>query len=183
MENKQAIEAIKYEFNEDAILDQFPNLKLHEIKKNRICLSISQLKNILDIFNADFNKRFISLCQKQMKYKKYDSLDSYDVFNLIHATLQSLNLTRKYYIEIINPDEDLNIPECPESPKFMSNVDYSKTLDEPNESFSFKPNKIQDKAKIYEYEFEKMKLKLKELEKRVLVLELKQKQESEIQKI
>ena len=60
----------------------------------------------------------------------------------------------------------------------MSNVDYLITLDEPNESFSFKSNKIQDKAKIYEYEFENMKLKLKELEKRVLALELKQEIES-----
>ena len=54
---------VKYEIDEEFILAQFPNVKLHEIKKNRICLSISQLKNIFDIFNADFNKKFISLCQ------------------------------------------------------------------------------------------------------------------------
>ena len=47
---------IKYEIDEDSILAQFPNVKLHEIKKNRICLSISQLKNIFDIFNADLIK-------------------------------------------------------------------------------------------------------------------------------
>ena len=164
---------IKYEIDEDSILVQFPNVKLHEITKNRICLSISQLKNIFNIFNADFKQRFISLCQQQMKFKNYDSLDSYDVFNLINATLYSLNLRKKYNIQIMDPDEDLNIPKCPESPKFMSNVDYSMPLDESNESFSFKlSNKIEEKVK--KYQFESMKLKLKELEKRILTLEKKQ---------
>ena len=70
MKNKKVHFAIdkkvKYEIDEDSILAQFPNVKLHEITKNRICLSISQLKNIFDIFNADFNKRFISLWQQQL---------------------------------------------------------------------------------------------------------------------
>ena len=173
---------IKYKIDEYSILAQFPNVKLHEIKKNRICLSISQLKNIFDIFNADFNKRFISLCQQQMEFKKYDSLDFYDVFNLINATLRSLNLEKKYDIQIMDPDEDLNIPKCPESPKFMSKVDYSMPLDEPNESFSFRlSNKIEEKVK--RYEFENVKLKLKELENRILTLEKKQEnQENESSK-
>ena len=94
------IKGIPYKIDEDGILAQFPNSKLHE-KKNRICLSICQLKNILDIYNNDFNEMFIHLCQIQTEYKKYKSLEFYDVFNLINSTLDILKLSKKYGVQII----------------------------------------------------------------------------------
>ena len=74
---------------------QYPNSRLHEIKYNRVCLSISQLKNIFKIFNKDFNDIFVDLCEKQLEYKEGMSLDFYDVFNLIYIVLNSINSNKK----------------------------------------------------------------------------------------
>ena len=52
----------QYPCREEDILAQYPNSRLHEIKYNRVCLSISQLKNIFKIFNKDFNEIFVDLC-------------------------------------------------------------------------------------------------------------------------
>ena len=51
----------QYPCREEAILAQYPHSKLNEIKNNRMCLSISQLKNIFKIFNKDFNDIFVDL--------------------------------------------------------------------------------------------------------------------------
>lgn len=76
------------------------------------------MKNILNNKEFNFNKRFIYLCEKKLENKEYNSFDFYDVFNLSYSTLDYFNWYKKYDIQINNPDEDLNIPNSPESPKF-----------------------------------------------------------------
>ena len=44
----------KYPLIKMRFLAQFPNVKLHEILENMVCLSASQLKDILNINNKDF---------------------------------------------------------------------------------------------------------------------------------
>ena len=96
-------------FDEEDILNQYPNVKLHEIEKNRICLSMSQLKNILNIFDKDFNYKFIDLCEKRMSLKENKSLDFFDVFNIMYEALDYVKIKTKYRYEIqVDPNEDFD---------------------------------------------------------------------------
>ena len=68
---------------EEALKDKYHNASLHNFDKNRVCLTIKQLKLILGLKDDDFNNIFIDLCQKELKKKNNKSLDFYDTSNLI----------------------------------------------------------------------------------------------------
>ena len=119
----------QYQCSEDAILAQYPHSKLNEIKNNRMCLSISQLKNIFKIFNKDFNDIFVDLWEKQLEYKEGKSLDFYDVFNLIYTALDSMNSNKKINQEgfrdiFVYSEEDERFSKGKESLKFKENSDF-----------------------------------------------------------
>ena len=71
------------DITEEVVKDKYPNVSLHEINKNRICLSIGQLRMIFGLSNKDFNELFLKLCEKLLKNKKGISLDFYDLVNII----------------------------------------------------------------------------------------------------
>ena len=73
---------------EEALKDKYPNASLHNIDKNRVCLTIKQLKLILNQKDDDFNNIFIDLCQKELKKKNNKSLDFYDTSTLIDKALK-----------------------------------------------------------------------------------------------
>ena len=54
----------EYEADEECILGQFPNVRLHEIERNRICMSLGQLENILDLADKNFNECLLYLMKR-----------------------------------------------------------------------------------------------------------------------
>ena len=60
----------QYPLDEDDILAQFPDSELHKIKKNRICLSISQLKNLFQIFNKRYYDLFWAYAKRNWNKKR-----------------------------------------------------------------------------------------------------------------
>ncbi len=104
------MDLIDYEIDEDSILCQFPNTRLHEIKNNRICLSASQLENILDLADKKFNECLINLFKIKLQNKNYKSLDFYDVFNLVNIALKTKNKdiqdpNKRFGIQLKNDDD------------------------------------------------------------------------------
>ena len=73
---------------EEDVKDKYPNASLHLIDKNRICLTINQLKLILGLKDDDFNNILTKLCEKELKKKKGKSLDFYDTSNLIDQAIK-----------------------------------------------------------------------------------------------
>ena len=151
----------QYPCREEDILAQFPNSRLHEIKYNRVCLSISQLKNIFKIFNKDFNEIFVDLCENQLEYKEGKSLDFYDVFNLIYTALDSIKSNKKINQEgfreiFVYSEEDERFSKGKESPKFKENSDFI------NQTF-FANNLKKDEKSEEKMEIEELKKKINEL--------------------
>ena len=73
---------------EEDVKDKYPSASLHKIDKNRICLTVKQLKLILDKKDDDFNNIIVDLCEKELKKKKGKSLDFYDTSNLIDQAIK-----------------------------------------------------------------------------------------------
>ena len=73
---------------EEDVKDKYPNASLHQIDKNRICLTINQLRLILGLKDDDFNNILADLCEKELKKKKGKSLDFYDTSNLIEQAIK-----------------------------------------------------------------------------------------------
>ena len=121
-------------FTEQEVKDKYPNVSLHEINKNRICLSIGQLRMIFGLFNKDFNELFLKLCEKQLKNKKGISLDFYDLVNIIDKAkkeTKSIDKSKESQEKKLKKDqEDNNEKEDEkkedekdkESPKMISSI-------------------------------------------------------------
>lgn len=75
---------------EEDIKDKYPSVSLHNIDKNRICLTIGQLKLILSIKDDDFNDILTDLCEKELKKKRGKSLDFFDTSNLINKAIKQI---------------------------------------------------------------------------------------------
>lgn len=73
------------------VKDKYPNVSLHEINKNRICLSAGQLEFIFKMHNKQFNNVFLKLCKNELQNKGGKSLDFYDLSNLIDQSLREIN--------------------------------------------------------------------------------------------
>ena len=73
---------------EEVLKDKYPNASLHDIDKNRVCLTIKQLELILGLKDDNFNKIFIDLCKKELKNKNNQSLDFYDTSTLIDQAIK-----------------------------------------------------------------------------------------------
>ena len=76
---------------EEEVKDKYPDVSLHGIDKNRICLSPGQLEMIFNMHNKQFNDVFLDLCKKELKRKHGKSLDFYDLSNLIDQSLKEIN--------------------------------------------------------------------------------------------
>ena len=79
---------------EEEVKDK-PEASLHDIDRNRICLTLGQLKMILGLKDDRFNDIFIDLCEKELKRKKYKSLDSYDLANVINRCFKEVKVSGK----------------------------------------------------------------------------------------
>ena len=75
---------------EEEVKNKYPNASLHEIDKNRVCLSINQLKLVLGFKDDNFNNIFVDLCQKELDKKKGKSLDFFDLSNLIDKSINEV---------------------------------------------------------------------------------------------
>ena len=77
-----------HKLSEEDTKDKYPNASLHQIDRNRICLTIKQLKLILGIKDDDFNNILTNLFEKELKKKKGKSLDFFDTSNLIDQAIK-----------------------------------------------------------------------------------------------
>ena len=73
---------------EEDTKDKYPNASLHQIDRNRICLTIKQLKLILGVKDDDFNNILTNLFEKELKKKNGKSLDFFDTSNLIEEAIK-----------------------------------------------------------------------------------------------
>ena len=89
---------MEYSEEEQAVLDRFPGVSLHQIDKNRICLSLGQLKMIFGFDNKVFNDYFLNLCEEKLKKNGGKSLDFFDVSNIIDKAMnrsKSINIGKE----------------------------------------------------------------------------------------
>ena len=77
---------------EEEVKDKYPGCALHDLYKNKIYLTIGQLKMILNKNDAVFNNVFIILYEKELKKKKGKSLDFYDLANIIDKSFKETSL-------------------------------------------------------------------------------------------
>ena len=84
---------------EEDMKDKFPYASLHSIDRNRICLTIHQLKLILVKKDNDFNNILVDLSEKELKKKKGKSLDFYDTLNMIDQALKQRKKNEKNKLE------------------------------------------------------------------------------------
>ncbi len=59
-----------HKMTEEDVKEKYPNVSLHQIDKNRICLTINQLRLILGLKYDNFNNILANLCEKELKKKK-----------------------------------------------------------------------------------------------------------------
>ena len=78
---------MEYSEEEQAVLDRFPGVSLHQIDKNRICLSLGQLKMIFGLNNKVFNNFFLNLCEEKQKKNGGRSLDFFDLSKIIDKAM------------------------------------------------------------------------------------------------
>ena len=88
-----------HKMTEEDVKEKYPNVSLHQIDKNRICLTINQLRLILGLKDDDFNNILADLCEKELKKKKGKSLDFYDTSNLIEQAIKERKKMRKDELE------------------------------------------------------------------------------------
>ncbi len=160
---------MEYKVEETEILNQFPDIKLHEIYKNRICLSISQLKFIL----SRSNDYFIKLCKKQLKAKANHSLDFYDVFNIIYTAYQVDGRCPDIVVDdndYEDPNEEEDKNDLNESVFTFKNIINEKSKEKEKFKNALK-NKIGENAMMIN--IENMKKKMKEFERRLINIENK----------
>ena len=73
---------------EEFTQQKYPGVDLHNIEKNRICMSSGQLKKIFSLNNKDFNSKFLLTYEKKLIEKQKKSLDYYDVSLIIDQCLK-----------------------------------------------------------------------------------------------
>ena len=135
--------------------DKFPYASLHNIDKNRVCLTTGQLKLILGKKDDDFNNILVDLCEKELKKKKGKSLDFYDTSNLIDQALKQWGKKEK------NESED----------KLNSNKLKKVTFKEEKEVLEEEEDENDDQKEEDEKEESNGQTRLKKLEKRLKKLE------------
>ena len=84
---------MNYNLKEADVKKKYPNAPLHDITKNKICLSSGQLEMILKTTreNKSFGQWFLVICKDQLTFKKGKSLDFYDLTNIIDLCFQKHN--------------------------------------------------------------------------------------------
>ena len=80
---------------EEEVKDKYPEASLHDIDRNRICLTLGQLKMILGLKDDCFNDIFIDLCERELKRKQGISLDFYDLTNVINECFKKVKFLSK----------------------------------------------------------------------------------------
>ena len=118
------------EMKEEEVKDKYPEASLHDIDRNRICLTLGQLKMIFGLKDDRFNDIFIDLCEKELKRKKYKSLDFYDLTNVINRCFKEVKVLRKSEsqkkLKKVSFKEDcIKIEEKPKEQKDGSNGEGS----------------------------------------------------------
>ena len=73
---------------EEDTKDKYPYASLHQIDKNRICLTINQLRLIFGKKDDVFNNILTDLFEKELKKKNGKSLDFFDTSNLIEEAIK-----------------------------------------------------------------------------------------------
>ena len=51
----------------EEVKNKYSNASLHELNKNRVCLTIDQLKLVLGLKDDNFNNIFVDSCQKRIE--------------------------------------------------------------------------------------------------------------------
>ena len=112
---------------EEDTKDKYPNASLHQIDKNRICLTMNQLRLILGIKDDNFNNILTNLFEKELKKKKGKSLDFFDTSNLIEQAIKERKKKGK--------DEEEDKPNLNKLKKvsFKEGVEVSEEEEEENE--------------------------------------------------
>ena len=144
---------------EEEVKDKYPEASLHDIDRNRICLTLGQLKMILGLKDDRFNDIFIDLCEKELKRKKYKSLDFYDLTNVINRCFKEVKVLRKSEsqkkLKKVSFKEDcIKIEEKPKEQKDGSNgegSDVQKRL-----------NKLENRLEMVEKRLEDVEEAIKE---------------------
>ena len=136
-----------YKIKEEEVKDRYPSISLHLLQKNRGCLTLWQLKFLLFSKDQVLKEGFCVACEKLLIEKNVNSLDFYDVVNLIEtaATIADIkerpkipgNMPKTLKIEIKDEKKEIKI---------------EKNLNDSNSSFvTFKPKQsmnIEEKMKI-----------------------------------
>ena len=73
--------------SEKYIKSRFPNVNLHDITKGKICLTLGQLKKIIEQDKRS-NEYFFIKCEKKLIEKQGKSLDFYDVAIIMDKVLK-----------------------------------------------------------------------------------------------
>jgi len=147
---------------EEETKDKYPNAYLHKIDKNRICLTINQLKLILGIKDDDFNNILTNLFEKELKKKKGKSLDFFDTSNLIEEAIKERKKKGK--------DEEEDKPNLNKLKKVSSKEGVEGSEEEEEENDDQKEVEEEDEKKG-QTRLDMIETRLKKLEKKVDYLE------------
>lgn len=150
------------EVKETEVLAKYPNAKLHEIDKNRICITLAQLNTILNI-DKDFHSYFLGLCENKLKIKRNKSLDFYDMFNILNE------VSKKQNIANANEEKSLeNQNEINESAFSFKNEINKALLEKEKKEKMMEGFKKEIKNKLKE---DKMRMDIKNIEEKMKKLE------------
>ena len=135
---------INIKLTEKDVKAKYPTVDLHNIQKNRVCMSTGQLKKIFSINDEEFNNKFLIYCEKELIAKQSKSLDFYDVCVLIDRALiaRRKSLASMKFNENINNINNINDTSGNDDERINA---IEKRLSELEKKFS----ELEDQFKAY----------------------------------
>ena len=147
---------------EEYVKDKYPYASLHQINKNRICLTINQLRLILGIKDDDFNNILTNLFEKELKRKNGKSLDFFGTSNLIEEAIKERKKKGKDELE---DKQNLNKLK---KVSFKEGVEVSEEEEDENDD---QKDPEEEDEKEGQTRLNMIETRLKKLEKKVDYLE------------